>query len=211
MFLLKTLLFTLSGIGGISCLIFRKRLPPVFFWLGIFMLFALASQLGAILLGLYRGNNVEYYNVVMAINFILLYIIFERLSQDSYYRNRIHIVFTIGAVFVIYLLIPAFLVSFATRALTVLNIVIVIYSLLYLYQMLRVPSVQSVYQRGKFWIAAGFLIHHISIFSFWLTYEYTSFLENRDWINPMTYSLTIMHYILLIIAVFIQLKYSTND
>lgn len=171
----------------------------------------MVSQLGGLLLNIYFNRNAEYYNVVMVINFLLYHRIFMSLSKDALYRTRIHVVFTISSVIICYLLIRYFELGFITKALSVLNIAVVLYSFLFFYEMLQAPSEKSIYQEGKFWISAGFLIHHLSVFSFWLSYEFVAMLENQTWIMPLTYSLTILLYFILLIAIVTGLKFNSDD
>jgi len=133
------------------------------------------------------------------------------MSRHSFYQKRITVVFALGAMGILLVIFPSFNNIFASRALTISNIVITISALLYFYQMLRVPDELSIYKQGKFWIAAGFFIYHLTTFSFWLTYEYIPLLTSTIPTVKMNYSLTVLQYLILLIAVVVQLKYNTDD
>lgn len=205
------LVYLLSGIGGITCIVFHRRLPPAFLILGVYLLFAMASQFIASIIARYTGNNISFYNSVILINFVLTYAVFRKMNFDAFYRKRLTAAFGIGVLGVLIFIVQSFSSSFASRSLTISNLAVTIFSLLYFYQMLRIPSDQSILKQGKFWVAAGFLIHHLAGFSYWLLYEYALNAFDLNWRRLITIFLADILYTILIAGIFIQLKFGRRD
>lgn len=78
--------------------------------------------------------------------------------------------------------------------------------LLYYYHLLKAPEKQPITLQGKFWIAAAFLVHHASSFTIWMVYEVNKSQEIIQAHGLMTFILTNLLYLMLIIAVLVQVK-----
>lgn len=209
--ILRYLLYTISGIGGISCFIFYRKLPPVFLRLGFYLLFAMLSQVLAFTIARHFGSNIEYYNMVLLVNYLVTYAVFRKMSDDEQYKKRILIAFATGGVFILYFIIQSFNISFANRALTIFNITATVFALLYFYHILQVADEQPATKKGRFWIATGFLVHHLASFSYWLLYEYRSYAGNGNLIASITIYLGILLYSILLYAIYVQLKFGKYD
>lgn len=208
---LRYIVYALALAG--ACVVFfnRKKLTPAFHWTGWFLLFAGLSQISGYLLFRFTGNNVSLYNGAMLINFGLLFMIFYNLSVQPAYRKKLTFIFVSFGLLMLYFIVQAFLETFASRALTVLNIAVSIGCLLYLLEMLKFPTSQSVTKQGQFWIVAALFIHHVSGFTHWMFFELMDKVNNTTLYSYITPLLAIVLYIMFIIATFVQLNYSGND
>lgn len=208
---LRIIVYVLALSGALLVLFNKKRLTPAFHWTGWFLLFAGLSQISGYLLFRYVGNNVAFYNGALLINYALLFMMLYHLSVEASYRKKLILIFGICGLGILYFAIPSFNELFASRALTILNIAISIGCLLFLYEMLLVPSLVAITKQGHFWIVASLLIHHVSGFTYWLFYELLSMVNNKLIFGRITPFLAIILYAMLIIAIFVQLNYSIND
>src|SRR5690554_2604377 len=150
--LLRILIYVLAFSGGITVFIFRQRLPRAFLWTGIFLIFAGLSQIAGYLMMRYVGNNLIFYHIVLLTNYVVLFVVLYQLVDQKSYRSKLMIVFLTGGIGVVYFVASSFSTYFASRALTILNIVVPVGCLLYLYEILKIPEELPLTHQGKFWI-----------------------------------------------------------
>lgn len=205
---LRYSLYFTAFLGAIVVYIFRKRLPAVFIWTGLFLFFAGLSQLTAFLLMRFSGNNLVYYHIVILINYGLLYIILSKLVTQKRYRQQLAILFAIGGVAIVYFVASTFTTSFASRAVTVINLVVPVGCLMYFYELLKTPEELPLARQGKFWIGTAFLVHHISSFTYWIAFELNPEVKMKFMFREIAAALTILLYLMLLGAVVVQLKHS---
>lgn len=204
---LRYTLYFLALLGGVVVFIYRKRMPPVFIWTGLFLIFAGLSQITGYLIMRYVGNNLIFYHIVLLINFVLLYILLSQLMTQKSYRSKLIMVFLFGAIGVVYFVTSSFSTYFASRALTIINIIVPIGCLLYLYELLKVPEELPITHQGKFWIAIALLVHHIASFTLWTAYELNPVVKETYRYSEVSAVLIILLYVMLLSAIMVQLKY----
>lgn len=179
---------------------------PAFIVLGWFMLFAGLSQMAAFVIFQHWGNNILFYNSTLLVNYGLLYGITIHLLDLPAYKRKINAVYIAGAIGVIIFIVPANTDYFASRSLTIINLVVVASCLLYFYDLLKIPETLPITRQGKFWIGAALLVHHVSSFTLWLVYELITNVEKAQTHAIMGSILTIILYVMLIIATIVQIN-----
>lgn len=207
---LRFTLYFLALLGGVVVFIYRQRMPPVFLWTGLFLIFAGLSQMTGYLMMRYVGNNLIFYHIVLLANFVLLYIILFQLMTEKSYRSKLMMVFLCAAVGVVYFISSSFSTYFASRALTIINIVVPIGCFLYLYELLKIPEELPITHQGKFWIATALLVHHIASFVLWIAYEFYPVFGGTYRYPEVIAGLTILLYAMLLSAIIVQLKYDRH-
>ena len=203
---LRITVYVLSLGGALLIFLFRNRMTPAFLATGWFLLFAGLSQLAAFLLIQVNGSNIVFYNSTLLVHYALLYAVLINLLKLPPYRRKINAVFFAGLIGVCLFLIEAYTDHFASRSLTIINFVVIAGSLLFFYNLLKIPDNLAITRQGKFWIGAALLVYHIASFTLWLMYELMSQVENSQIHALMGYILTIIHYSLLVIATIVQIN-----
>ena len=204
---LKYLVFGTALLGSALIFIFRKSLPTIFKWVGLFLFFAGTSQIIGYLIAIHYRNNVAYYHIVLIINSALLFIILSKMLSDKSYQRKLAAVFIIGAIGIIYFISLSFSSGFASRGLTILNIIVPVGCLLYLYEILKIPVEVPLIHQGKFWIASALLVHHFSSFTLWIAYELNFTLKGKYMFEEISAALNILLYIMLSTAGIVELNF----
>lgn len=206
----RILVYVLAFGGASIILIFRAYLNLTFKWVGAYLLFVGISQLAAYLIIPVLGSNHLLYNLAMIIHFALIYAILYNLLSTLLFKRILIVVFAFFGILFAYLLFPEINEQFASRALTVLNLTTAVGCLLFYYELLQIPESLSITRQGKFWVAAAFLIHHVSSFVIWLIYEIPPQGMKMKSLMVINFALVILLYSILILATFVQLKNQPN-
>ncbi len=154
--------------GGVFGFIYLKRLRSSFKWLSAFLLFSALAQGFGQFLGQWYGTNLLYYNVILPVYYLLIYLIFANFSKDKRTLAINNILFAIGAIFLfIFLAIDINNGSKSDKAITICNLFYSLAAFILIFDMLRAPLKKSPLAMPEFYFLFGFLFYHSSIIFFW--------------------------------------------
>jgi hypothetical protein len=114
------------------------------------------------------------YNIVILFSFTLLSIYFCLIMKSR--RVKIAIAAIIMPVFISLFCIYTFFLKkdtlFNSVGYTVMSIVIIIYSFLFIWEKFSLLEFENIYDDYRFWVIASFMLYYISSFFIFLSYHY---------------------------------------
>ncbi|NEN23652.1 hypothetical protein G3O08_09070 [Cryomorpha ignava] len=206
--MVRIFIYTISLGASIICLVNFRKLNKSFRWLGIFLLAASLSQITAYALMVTRGSNVDFYNVVILVNIILIFNIFVNINGNRRTKIWLTGIFAFG-----FLSTLSFVWSgianqtFSVQGLALMSITVALGALIILFGMMRNPLNSSPLKMGWLWLLMGFLFYYTSTFSYWTATEFTSQVNAKKSLQNVNIVLIIIFYLILLTAIIIQLKF----
>lgn len=208
--ILRIIIYALAIGGSLICFVNFNKLPKAFFWVGVYLAFAGVSQITGFLLGLNSISNIELYNLIIIPYTLLCYLIFRQLSQARRIRTWLTSVFVVALGLVVLFLINDMTLSneFSFRAILISSLAAVVGSLISLFEKIKNPMYNTPLKMGWLWLLMGFLFYYSSTFTYWAAYKFTENVFERSTLILFNFIFVLTFYVMLFVAIIIQLKFS---
>lgn len=204
----------ISAAAGIYGLLNLKHIRESFKWISVYLLVSgIFQYLGYIFSKIYYSNKL-WYNLIILIYFILIYLVFYHFTKSKTIQRFNHFLFIIGGFVILILDVRAIHMDvLSIDAITMSSLVYSIASMVYLLDMLRTPGVQLPFKTGKVYALAGILLYNSAIIFFWAAKKVTLQMNNES-IQGFMYSLEIINQVMLVVfyvILFLSLRIEKFD